>query len=130
MSAVRKRNSNPCKVCNKVKKKGVDFWICCDICNKWYHNSCVGLGRDEENRYNGPIEWKCLSCVQSTKENSQHNKNSSHHCSSTIINKDDKSLSHIANSVIPSSSDQVMPIQSGLLILMNHRTIIRTQIIM
>ena len=45
-----------CPVCcnNDPFKK----WVCCDICDTWYHTGCVGLSADECSQLKD-VEWYC-----------------------------------------------------------------------
>ncbi|XP_039494998.1 uncharacterized protein LOC120454059 [Drosophila santomea] len=48
------------------------FMICCDLCEDWFHGTCVGvtkaMGTDMENK---GIDWKCPKCVKRQEERSQ-----------------------------------------------------------
>ncbi|XP_016954134.1 death-inducer obliterator 1 [Drosophila biarmipes] len=48
------------------------FMICCDLCEDWFHGTCVGvtkaMGTDMENK---GIDWKCPKCVKKQEEKSQ-----------------------------------------------------------
>ncbi|KAH8318668.1 hypothetical protein KR074_001189 [Drosophila pseudoananassae] len=48
------------------------FMICCDMCEDWYHGSCVSvtkaMGTEMENK---GIDWKCPKCVKQLEEKSQ-----------------------------------------------------------
>ncbi|KAL2477660.1 PHD finger protein ALFIN-LIKE 5 [Forsythia ovata] len=35
------------------------FWICCDICNKWFHGTCVNITPSEAERIK---QYKCPTC--------------------------------------------------------------------
>ncbi|XP_020817762.1 uncharacterized protein LOC110191293 isoform X2 [Drosophila serrata] len=48
------------------------FMICCDLCEDWFHGTCVGvtkaMGTDMEDK---GIDWKCPKCVKKQEEKSQ-----------------------------------------------------------
>ena len=61
-----------CFTCKLSSTSSDSFFIFCDICNYWFHGSCVGLCNDEiSNHISSQPEWSCPSCVSS--DTSQHN---------------------------------------------------------
>ena len=50
-----------CPVCNKPDYEGGILWIQCDVCNKWYHYECVGLGKNF-HQSEKPKDWFCDDC--------------------------------------------------------------------
>lgn len=39
-------------------KKKIDSWIACDVCDRWYHYSCVGIDQTPED----DAVFKCPPC--------------------------------------------------------------------
>ncbi|KAL2558325.1 PHD finger protein ALFIN-like 3 [Forsythia ovata] len=35
------------------------FWICCDVCGRWFHGTCVNITRAEAEHIE---KYKCLTC--------------------------------------------------------------------
>ncbi|XP_034116404.2 uncharacterized protein LOC117576007 isoform X2 [Drosophila albomicans] len=48
------------------------FMICCDLCEDWYHGTCVNVTKAMglEMEQNG-VDWKCPKCVKRQEEKSQ-----------------------------------------------------------
>ncbi|KAI8046839.1 death-inducer obliterator 1 isoform X1 [Drosophila gunungcola] len=48
------------------------FMICCDLCEDWFHGTCVGvtkaMGTEMEQK---GVDWKCPKCVKKQEEKSQ-----------------------------------------------------------
>ncbi|XP_017076822.2 LOW QUALITY PROTEIN: death-inducer obliterator 1 [Drosophila eugracilis] len=48
------------------------FMICCDLCEDWFHGTCVGvtkaMGTEMENK---GVDWKCPKCVKKQEEKNQ-----------------------------------------------------------
>ncbi|XP_065722561.2 death-inducer obliterator 1 isoform X2 [Drosophila suzukii] len=48
------------------------FMICCDLCEDWFHGTCVGvtkaMGTDMEQK---GVDWKCPKCVKKQEEKNQ-----------------------------------------------------------
>ncbi|KAL2460621.1 PHD finger protein ALFIN-LIKE 6 [Abeliophyllum distichum] len=36
-----------------------EFWICCDLCDRWFHGTCVNITRAEAEHIE---KYKCLTC--------------------------------------------------------------------
>ena len=53
--ATEQTNVDLCGVCSKTEKEGEE-WLCCDICNIWYHRCCLDF--DDE-------EWAAVSSITS-----------------------------------------------------------------
>ena len=49
-----------CKMfCCDFPENGVDLWIACDTCNRWFHIHCTSIDLD----YNlNELEWECCDC--------------------------------------------------------------------
>ena len=47
-----------------VKELEVPFgnWICCCICNQWFHCDCVSLGGLIKESVEGILRWECYQC--------------------------------------------------------------------
>ncbi|KAH8247770.1 hypothetical protein KR038_009661 [Drosophila bunnanda] len=48
------------------------FMICCDLCEDWFHGTCVGVTKamGTEMEHKG-VDWKCPKCVKKQEEKSQ-----------------------------------------------------------
>ncbi|KAL5698768.1 hypothetical protein ACHQM5_029760 [Ranunculus cassubicifolius] len=48
-----------CCACGEHYHESDEFWICCDICEKWFHGKCVKItpARAEHIK-----QYKCPSC--------------------------------------------------------------------
>ena len=54
-----------CGICGKCMEydPSVNYsWICCDICNRWDHKTC--MNRKQRKQYVKYNEYKCLICSQ------------------------------------------------------------------
>lgn len=51
--------SDPCPNCGRLYKSG-EFWIACDICDRWYDGQCVGMTPQKADRSN---KWACPFCA-------------------------------------------------------------------
>lgn len=50
--------------CTCMKPHGDLFMICCDICEYWYHGSCVGVSQTKSDRLTREgKEWFCGECL-------------------------------------------------------------------
>mmetsp|Transcript_20297 Transcript_20297/g.24267 ORF Transcript_20297/g.24267 Transcript_20297/m.24267 type:complete len:222 (-) Transcript_20297:642-1307(-) len=50
----------PCPLCLKFYKKN-EFWIGCDVCERWYHGACVKV---TPNQADGLSHYKCPACAK------------------------------------------------------------------
>ncbi|KAJ1550854.1 hypothetical protein HK096_004622, partial [Nowakowskiella sp. JEL0078] len=51
-------NDNHCPICEEPHAD--DFCICCDVCQRWFHGSCVDLDEDASKSLDA---WYCASCT-------------------------------------------------------------------
>ena len=43
--------------------KSVEYGICCDLCQKWYHFKCVSLSDDDIEKFQDTdLQYMCISC--------------------------------------------------------------------
>ncbi|KAH7840084.1 hypothetical protein Vadar_012402 [Vaccinium darrowii] len=52
-----------CGACGKNYASD-EFWICCDICEKWFHGKCVKITPAKAEHIK---QYKCPSCSGSNK---------------------------------------------------------------
>ena len=50
-----------CPVC--CNDDPYEKWVCCDICDTWYHTGCVGISPDECRQLKD-MDWFCTECVE------------------------------------------------------------------
>jgi len=50
-----------CPVC--CNDDPYEKWVCCDICDTWYHTGCVGISPDECSQLKD-MDWYCSECTE------------------------------------------------------------------
>ncbi|KDD75614.1 hypothetical protein H632_c591p0 [Helicosporidium sp. ATCC 50920] len=51
---------DPCPNCGRQYRSG-EFWIQCDVCDRWFDGRCVGMSQVKAERQ---PEWRCPFCVK------------------------------------------------------------------
>ncbi len=57
---VMMQNGDEEDICNICNEKRQDAWIACDICDLWFHYSCVGITTETAPKENE--QYICPSC--------------------------------------------------------------------
>ena len=40
------------------------LWVCCDVCDTWYHAECTDISPEDYEDLLGSIEWFCSVCIK------------------------------------------------------------------
>ena len=59
---VKKSTTKAKCLCGKRVRSAV--WICCCICNQWFHCDCVSLGGLTKESVEGILKWECYQCFR------------------------------------------------------------------
>lgn len=50
--------SDDCPICGRKYSNG-EFWIACDLCDRWFYGKCVNMSQSKADRQ---PHWKCPGC--------------------------------------------------------------------
>ena len=57
-------SEHPCKICMNELKDNNPV-ILCDLCVKWIHTACLGIGETQfQNLKKSPLPWCCPYCIR------------------------------------------------------------------
>lgn len=62
--APARENANKCHACGKAADAHAETvqWVCCDLCNKWFALSCLGLPANMAAHFREMQSWTCRRC--------------------------------------------------------------------
>lgn len=52
--------SDDCPICGRKYRNG-EFWIACDMCDRWFYGKCVNMNQAKADRQ---PHWKCPGCAE------------------------------------------------------------------
>jgi hypothetical protein len=64
--------ADSCAVCSGAQGDDTELdglWICCDLCNRWFHGACVSMTQDDVDAIPDDEPWNCPGCWNTKRKN-------------------------------------------------------------